>query len=212
MWISRTREKILKLFFDTPELIIHQRGIARRTGIVPQNVHKYLKEFVEKGLLIRQEIPHLTLFKINPGHDGLIKIFEWFELHRREEFIDQNERIGRLLNRYAEDLVRKSQRKIQMVLILRLNPNEKLVEGSPVNVITTTSTAVDQTEIHRIYHDVAKKTSLLIKASPSNIFLPAFIKDLEENAEFYDLIRAKRIVLYNEYLFWRLIREARFKR
>ena len=62
MSLSTTKERILKLFFDNPGLLIHQREISRRANVFPHNVNKYLKEFVQDGLLIRSEISQLTLF------------------------------------------------------------------------------------------------------------------------------------------------------
>ena len=117
MFLSTTKERILKLFFDNPGLLIHQREISRRANVFPHNVNKYLKEFVQDGLLIRSEISQLTLFRINPKNDFLFKTFELFELKRREEFFEQNEKISRLLRQYSENLIRFSQRDIQMVIL-----------------------------------------------------------------------------------------------
>ena len=210
MFISSTREKILKLFFNNPGLLIHQRGIARQANVVPQNVNKYLNEFVRDGLLMRSEIPHLTLFRINPKSDFLFKIFEVFELERKKEFYTQNEKIARLLNQYTENLVRLSQREIQMVILFGPVARGKWTKGSYVDILAVTSTTVDNKKITKIQGNAALRISHLLKISPVHVAMDKFIEGIRNKFELYDELWKDRIVLYNEFLFWQSVREAKF--
>jgi predicted nucleotidyltransferase len=210
MFISPTREKILRLFFNNPGLLIHQRGIARQADVVPQNVNKYLNEFVRDGLLLRSEIPHLTLFRINSKSDFVFKIFEVFELNRKKEFYTQNEKIARLLNQYTENLVRLSQREIQMVVLFGPVTRGKWTKGSHVDILTVTSTTVENKKITRIQEKAALRIGHLLKISPVHVTMGEFVEGIKNKLELYDELRKDRIVLYNEFLFWQSIREAKF--
>jgi len=210
MFISPTREKILKLFFNNPGLLIHQRGIARQADVVPQNVNKYLNEFVRDGLLMRSEISHLTLFRINPKSDFLFKIFEVFELERKKEFYTQNEKIARLLNQYTENLVRLSQREIQMVVLFGPEARGKRTKGSQVDILTVTSTTVDNKKITGIQEKAVLRIGHLLKISLVHVTMDKFVEGVRNKLDLYDELWKDRIVLYNEFLFWQSMIEAKF--
>jgi len=57
MGISMTKEKIVRLFFDNHEFIIHQKGITRCTGIVPHNEYLFPR-LIRKARLKNKQ--HLT--------------------------------------------------------------------------------------------------------------------------------------------------------
>jgi predicted nucleotidyltransferase len=199
MFISQTREKILRLFFDNPELFIHQRGIARQANVAPHNVNKYLREFVQDGLLIRNEISNLTLFKINPQNDFLFKVFEMFEMRRKNKFLAQNKKISRLLSEYNENLIRLSSREIQMVVLFGSVARAEWTKGSDIDILTVTTKSVEKRKIIKIQ-----------EISPVHITIDKFIESVRNKLDFFEELWRDRVVLYNEFLFWQLIREAKF--
>lgn len=210
MFISQTREKILQLFFNDPELLIHQRGIARQAKVVPHNVNKYLKEFVQDGLLIRSEISNLTLFKINPKNDFLFKVFELFEIKRKKKFFTQNKQISRLLSEYIDNLKRLSSREIQMVILFGSVARGKWTKGSDIDVLTVTTKATQKRKISQIQERAEQEIDHILEISPVHITIDKFIEGIRNKLEFFEELWRDRIVLYNEFLFWQLIKESKF--
>jgi len=211
MFISRTREKILRLFFDNPELHIHQRGIARQANVAPHNVNKYLREFVQDGLLIRNEISNLTLFRINPENDFLFKMFEIFEIRRKDRFFKQNRKISRMLSEYNKNLIRLSSRDTQMVILFGSVARGKWTKGSDIDILTVTTKSVDKREIIQIQERSEEGIKHILEISPVHITIDKFIEGMRNKRDFFEELWRDRIVLYNEFLFWQLIREASFR-
>jgi predicted nucleotidyltransferase len=210
MFISQTREKILRLFFDNPELHIHQRGIARQANVAPHNVNKYLKEFVQDGLLIRSEISNLTLFRINPQNDFLFKVFELFEMRRKSRFLVKNKKISRMLSEYNENLIRLSSREIQMVILFGSVARGKWTKGSDIEILTVTSKSEEKRKIIRVQEEAAKEFNHILHISPVHITIDKFIEGMRNKLAFFEELWRDRIVLYNEFFFWQLIRESKF--
>ncbi len=210
MFISQTREKILRLFFDDPELIIHQRGIARKSNVTPHNVNKYLKEFVNDGLLIRNEISNLTLFKINPENDFLFKVFEIFEIGRKNRFFLQNKNISRLLSEYNENLKRLSSREIQMTILLGSVARGKWTIKSDIDILTVTTESVESRNMVSVQEEAAKDLDHILHISPVHITIDKFIEGMKNKLDFFQELWKDRIVLYNEFLFWQLIKTSKF--
>ena len=210
MFISQTREKILKLFFNDPELLIHQRGISRQAGVAPHNVNKYLREFVRDGLLIRSEISNLTLFKINPQNDFLFKVFEIFEIRRKNRVLTQNKKISRMLSEYNENLKRLSNREIQMVILFGSVARGKWSKGSDIDILTVTTESAEKRKIIQIQEGAAEEIDHILQISPVHVTIEKFTEGIRKKLEFYRELWRDRIVLYNEFLFWQLIRESKF--
>lgn len=210
MFISQTREKILQLFFNNPELFIHQRGIARKAKVAPHNVNKYLKEFVKDGMLIRSEISNLTLFKINPENDFLFKVFEIFEMKRKNRFLAQNKKISRMLREYKENLKRLSSREIQMVILFGSVARGKWTKKSDIDILTVMTESVERRKIIRIQERAEQEIDHILEISPVHITIDKFIEGMRNKLEFFEELWRDRIVLYNEFLFWQLIRESKF--
>jgi len=210
MFISWTREKILRLFFNDPELSIHQRGISRQANVAPHNANKYLKEFVNDGLLIRSEISNLTLFRINPGNAFLFRVFELFEMKRKNRFFEQNKKISRLLNEHNENLKRLSSREIQMVILFGSVARGNWTKKSDVDLLIVTGQSVQKRRIIQIQEEAAQEFRHILHISPVHITINKFVEGMRNTLEFFGELWRDRIVLYNEFLFWELLREAKF--
>lgn len=210
MFISQTREKILRLFFNEPELLIHQRGIARQAKVAPHNANKYLKEFVNDGLLIRNEISNLTLYKINPQSDFLFKVFETFEMREKNRFFLKNKKISRMLDEYLDNLIRLSNRETQMVVLFGSVARGKWTKGSDIDILTVTAEGVERRKIVRIQEKAAQDLDHILQISPVHITADKFIEGMKNKLDFFEELWRDRIVLYNEFLFWQLIKESIF--
>lgn len=208
MFLSKTRENILKLFFNNPTEEFHLREISRRANIVPQNVNKYAKDFVKEGLLIRRKVGNLTIYRINPHNDFLFKIFEIFEVQRKKYFFSRNKKITRLLNEYISNLVRLSNREIQMVALFGSVARDDWNRGSDIDILFCT--AAKNNRVIKIHEESEKKVRPLLEISPLNITIDKIVDGFRNKLEFYDELWRDRIILYNEYLFWEVIKASQF--
>ncbi len=208
MFLSKTRENILKLFFSNPTQEYHLREISRRTNVVPQNVNKYAKNFVEEGLLMRREVGNMTLYRIDPKSDVLFKIFEIFEVHRRINFFSKNKKIYRLLNEYISNLIRLSNREIQMVALFGSVARIEWTRGSDIDILFCTATKSNR--FIQMHEESEKKVQPLLEISPLHVTIDRIVDGFRDKLEFYDEIWRDRIILYNEYLFWEIIKASKF--
>jgi predicted nucleotidyltransferase len=208
MFLSKTRENILKLFFNNPEQEFHLREISRRTNVVPHNVNKYAKDFVEEGLLIRREVGNMTLYRINSQSDLLFKIFEIFEVERKLNYFSENKKISRLLNEYISNLVRLTNREIQMVALFGSVARGEWTKGSDIDILFCSTTKNNR--FLKIHEECEKQVRPLLEISPIYITIDKIFAGFRDNLEFYDELWRDRIILYNEYLFWETIKLAKF--
>jgi hypothetical protein len=209
MFISATREKILRLFFNEPRLTLHQRGISRRANVVPHNVNKYLKEFVGEGLLLRSKIPQFTLYRVNVKNEFLFKVFEEFELERRKNFFKRNGLLSRMLPPYVENLVHSSDRDIQMVILLGPAVRTGGMNRIKIEILTATSASMDRKRLSRAYQAARRKVGPLLEIIPVSVTFEEMVEGFGKKMEFYEKLWKNRIVLYNESLFWRLVKEGK---
>ena len=63
----------------------------------------------------------------------------------------------------------------------------------------------------RIHQEAAQKVRLMLTIESSNLAVDDFIQGFRKKKEFFAEFWENRIVLYNEFLFWRLIRESKMK-
>jgi len=207
MVLSQTRENILRLFFNYPTEEFHLREISRRAKVVPQNVNIYTKEFVDNGLLIRRGLGNMTLYRVNPNSDYLLKIFEFFELQRRREFFSRSKKISRMLNEYIAHLIRLSNREIQMIILFGSVARGGWTRGSDIDILIASTE--ENNGFAKIHEKAEEKTKPLLEISPIQITINKLINGFGQNLEFYDELWRDRIIFYNEYLFWQIIRTAK---
>ena len=117
MFLPAGKERLLKGFFKDPWGELHQRELARRAKVPAPNAHHYLGEFAEEGLLVCREVSKMSFFRPNWESARLLKIFEIFEVAKREEFFSHNKPIARLLMKATDTLVEESLGQIQLVML-----------------------------------------------------------------------------------------------
>jgi len=211
MLLPQTRKNLLQLFFQHPTQEFHLREISRKTKVVPQNVSKYAKEYVDNGLLLRREIGNLTLYRINPDSAYLFKLFEIFEIERKEKFMSQNKNISRLIREYTENLVRLSNRDIQMILLFGSVARGSWSKESDIDILTLTSDERNKKRTLAVQDEADQKFNHVLEISAINTTTVKFTEGIRVGLEFYNELWRDRIVLYNEYLFWQLMKQAKLK-
>jgi predicted nucleotidyltransferase len=206
MLIPAGRKKILEVFLKDPFKEIHLREIARLSKSSLTNVDDSMRLFVKNDMFIRQDLTHSTLFNPNLENDDIVKVFELLEIERRKVFYAKNKNIARLLKKYTDTIVELSNKKIQLVILFGSVARGEWRKGSDIDILAVVPDREDDTI--DILNKAKIDVSPLLEIRPISTTTKKFIEGFKAKAEFYDNLWKDRIVLYNEFLFWRLIREG----
>ena len=206
MLIPIKRKKILEVFMSDPVKEIHLREISRLSKVSLNNVNNTLRQFVKDGLFKRREVSNMSFFKPNLDDEDLLKLFEYLELRRKKEFYNRNKNIARLLEKYTTDIINLSKRRIQLVVLFGSVARNKWSKGSDIDILAVSSNKDNAvvSSLNKAKIDV----SPLLEIRPISTTIEKFIEGLKEKTEFYHELWSDRIILYNESLFWQLIREG----
>jgi len=209
MYITKTREKILRLFFDNPWRQIHLRGVVLRTGVNPQNAHKYLHQFVEDGLLLKSDFIQFALYRINPRNAFIFKIFELFELEKKRKFYAQNRALESRLSNFMKVCRRRSQNAIRSLILHGAASRGEWTEGSQVDIMAVTADQASARKVAPILQESAASLRHMLNISFAHQALEDVVQGLKKKDPVFTGLLKDRVVLYNEFLFWEIIRESR---
>lgn len=206
MLIPAGRKKMLEVFLKDPFKEIHLREIARLSKSSLANVDDSMRLFVKNDMFIRHELLHLTFFKPNLENDDIVKVFELLEIERRRVFYAKNKNIARLLKKYTDTIIELSNKKIQLVILFGSVARGEWTKGSDIDILAVVSDKEDDTI--DILNKAKTDVSSLLEIRPISTTTKKFIEGFKAKAEFYDNLWKDRIVLYNEFLFWQLVKEG----
>ncbi len=206
MLIPDKRKKILEVFLKEPFKEIHLREISRLSGVSLTNVDNSMRLFVKDGIFKKRNISNMTFFKPNLENETLLKIFEYLELEKKKVFYDKNKKIARLLQKYAHDIVELSNKKIQVVILFGSVARNEWTKNSDVDILLVASEK--DNDITAILNKSSLDVSPLLEIRPITTTTKKFIEGFGKKTEFYGELWKDRIVLYNEFLFWQLIKEG----
>ena len=205
MLIPLQRKKILEVFMSDPEREIHLREISRLSKVSLNNVNNTMRQFVKDGLFKRREISNMSLFKPNLNSEDLLKLFEYMELERKKAFYGKNKSIARLLEKYTANVIELSKRQIQLVVLFGSVARDEWVKGSDIDILAVSSNK--DSDAINILNKAKIDVSPLLEIRPISTTIEKFAEGLKKKTEFYYELWNDRIVLYNESLFWKLIKE-----
>ena len=206
MLIPIQRKKILEVFMSDPAQEIHLREISRLSKVSLNNVNDSLRQFVKDGLFYRREVSNMSFFKPNLDNEDLLKLFEYLELKRKKEFFNKNKNIARLLEKYAANVINLSKRQIQLIVLFGSVARNEWAKGSDIDILAVSSNK--DNDIISILNKSKIDVSPLLEIRPVSTTIEKFTEGLREKAEFYHELWSDRIVLYNESLFWQLVKEG----
>ena len=206
MLIPIQRKKILEVFMSDPAKEIHLREISRLSKVSLNNVSDTLRQFVKDGLFKRRKVSNMSFFKPNLGNEDLLKLFEYLELKRKKEFYNRNKSIARLLEKYTANVIELSKRQIQLVVLFGSVARGEWVKGSDIDILTVSSNK--DSDAIDILNKAKIDVSPLLEIRPISTTIEKFTEGLKKKTEFYRELWSDRIVLYNESLFWQLVREG----
>lgn len=206
MLIPSGRKKILEVFLKDPFKEIHLREIARLSQSSLANVDNSMRLFVKNDMFKRNEMSHSTFFKPNLENEDTIKIFELLELERRKVFYVKNKNIARLLKKYTDTIVELSNKRIQLVVLFGSVARGQWTKDSDIDILAVVPDK--ENDIVEILNKAKTDVSPLLEIRPVSTTTNKFIAGYKSKSEFYDNLWDDRIVLYNEFLFWQLIKEG----
>ena len=206
MLIPLQRKKILEIFMSDPAGEIHLREISRLSKVSLNNVNDTMRQFVKDGLFKRREISNMSLFKPDLDSEDLLKLFEYLELKRKKAFYGKNKSIARLLEKYTANVIELSKRQIQLVVLFGSVARGEWVKGSDIDILAVSSNK--DSDAINILNKAKIDVSPLLEIRPISTTREKFTEGLRKNTEFYHELWKDRIILYNESLFWQLIREG----
>ena len=206
MLIPAGRKKILEVFLKDPFKEIHLRELSRMSKSSLANVDNSMRLFVKNDMFKRNEMSHSTFFKPNLENDETIKIFEFLELDRRRVFYAKNKNIASLLKKYTDSIVELSNKRIQLVVLFGSVARGEWTKASDIDILAVAPDK--ESGIVDILNKAKTDVSPLLEIRPISTTTKKFIDGYKAKSEFYDNLWKDRIVLYNEFLFWQLIKEG----
>jgi len=206
MLIPLRRKKILEVFLKDPFKEIHMREIVRLSGVSLTNVDNSMRLFIKEDMFKRKEISNMVFFKPNLENEALLKIFEYLELEKKKYFYDKNRKIARLLQGYTEDIVSLSDKKIQLVILFGSVARLEWTKNSDIDILAVASEK--DSEITTALNKARIDAEPLLEISPVSTTTKKFTEGFRKRTEFYGELWKDRIVLYNEFLFWQLVKEG----
>lgn len=206
MLIPFRRRKILEVFIKDPFREIHLREIARLSKVSLNNVDNSLRLFVKDDMFKRREVSNMVFFKPNLESEALLKIFEYLELEKKKEFYGKNKKIARLLQKYTQDAVKLSNKKIQLIILFGSVARSEWAKNSDIDILAVVSSK--DTEVTTALNKAKIDVSPLLEIRPISTTIEKFVEGFRKKTEFYNELWDDRVVLYNEFLFWQLVKEG----
>ena len=206
MLIPMRRKKILEVFMKNPFKEIHLREIARLSKVSLTNVDNSLKLFVKDDMFKRRNVSNMTFLKPNLESEDILKIFEFLELEKRKGFYNKNKKIARLLQKYTQDIIDLSKKKIQLVILFGSVARSEWAKGSDIDILAVVSEK--DRDVSMVLNKAKIDVSPLLEIRPISTTVDKFVEGFSKKTEFYNELWKDRIVLYNEFLFWQLIKEG----
>jgi len=207
MLIPEGRKKILKVFFRDPFKEIHLREISRLAKASLTNVDNTMRLLVKNGLFVKRELANSTFFRPELENEEMQKVFELLEMERRREYFTKNKNIARLLKQYTGSVVELSGGRVQLVILFGSVARGEWKKGSDIDILAVVSEK--EQDIVNILNKAKIDVSPLLEIRPVSTTMNKFSHGLKEKTEFYRNIWKDRIVLYNDFIFWQMIKAER---
>lgn len=206
MLIPAGRKKILEVFLKEPFKEVHLRELVRISKVSRGNVDSSMRLYVKDNMFERRDVSNMTFFKPNLENEELLKTFEYLELEKRRKFYSKNKKIARLLKKYTDNIVNLSNKNIQLVILFGSVARGEYTSGSDIDILTVTSGK--DNDITAVFSKAKIDISPLLEINPVSTTTERFVKGFLDKTEFYEELWKDRVILYNEFLFWQLVKEG----
>lgn len=200
----------MKLFFEQPDRELYAMGVKKKTGMSYDMVHQYLKDLETEGILTSKLKGKSRFFKANLKNKLTLKLFETFEIRKKEEFFQKNADVKALLNRFVEDVLERMRDRLLIILLFGSVARGKHGEGSDVDILVVTPNLSNIEPMQRAIGKIASEYSSIYEMEivPVTVTLRKFSEGLKTKRDFFQELWMDRIVLYGESRFFEEIAEA----
>jgi len=209
MLISRGREKVIKVFYDDPYIELYVKEVAELSTSAFARVHQYLNEYSSMGMLHRRGTKRRIYFRANLDEPKLLKIFEYLEVLRREDFFSRNKRFERVLNRFLQTLISEAEHDILLVGLFGSLARGEWTKESDIDMLVVTSNSFGKDEVIPLIERAKRNISGLYHLAPVSLTVSRYKESAIQNNTFFQNFWKDRIILYNEFMFWQLIPKRR---
>jgi len=206
MLIPKERKKIFEIFLKDPYNEIHLRKIARLSSVSLTNVHNTMNSLAKDSMFIKKDISNMSLFKADICNESLLKVFESLELEKRQDFYNKNKNIARLLQKYTQSIINLSGKKIQLVVLFGSVARSQWDKKSDIDILAVSPEK--KNGITAVLDKAKTEVSPLLQINPVSTSIEKFQEGIRKRTEFYNELWNDRIILYNEFLFWQLVKEG----
>ena len=206
MLIPAVRKRMLMVFWEDPFKEIHLRELARRSKSSATNVASSMQTFVKEGLFKKREAINATYFMPNLENEETLKVFEFLEMERRKSFYTANGNIARLITKYTDEIRSLSANKIQLAVLFGSVARGEWKKGSDIDILAVV--AEKDKGISIALNKGKLDVSPLLEIRAISTTIKAFSEGLKTNGEFYGNLWKDRVVLYNDYLFWQMVKDS----
>ncbi|OGF46100.1 MAG: hypothetical protein A2231_05370 [Candidatus Firestonebacteria bacterium RIFOXYA2_FULL_40_8] len=204
MLIPEGRKNILKVFLRDSFTEIHLREISRLAKASLTNVDNTMRLLVKNGMFVKREVANSTFFRPELENEEMQKVFELLEMERRKGFFEKNKNIARLLKKYTDSIVELSGSRIQLVILFGSVARGEWKKGSDIDILAVVSE--NDNDIVNILNKAKIDVSPLLEIRPISTTMDKFAEGFKEQTEFYRNIWKDRIVLYNDFIFWQMVK------
>lgn len=111
------------------------------------------------------------------------------------------------MRKYTQNIIDLSNKKIQLVILFGSVARGEWTKGSDIDILVVVSEK--DKDVISVLNKSKIDVSPLLEIRPISTTTGKFIEGFRKRIEFYDELWKDRVVLYNEFLFWRLIKEGR---
>jgi predicted nucleotidyltransferase len=205
MLIPKGREKVIRVFYDEPYKELYVKEVAELSNSPFARAHQYLNEYASMRLLHRRETKRRIYFKANLNEPKLLKIFEYLEVLRREDFFSKNRRFERVLNRFLQTLISGAEFDIHLVGLFGSLARGEWIRESDIDILVVTANHLSKNETIPLIEKAKRTVSGLYHLAPVSLTVSRYKESAIKNNAFFQNFWNDRIILYNEFLFWQLI-------
>jgi len=205
-----SRLNILKVFFEQPDKELYVMEVKKKTGMSYDRAYQYLKDLESEGILTSKLKGKSRFYKANLKDKMTLKLFETFEIKKREEFFQKDADIKTLLNRFTEDVLKQIRDKVLIIILFGSVARGKYGKGSDIDILIVTPNLSNIEPIKKVIGKIANEYSSVYEKEivPITVTLKDFSEGLKTKGDFFQELWMDRIVLYGESRFFEEIAEG----
>lgn len=194
------RDKILEIFQKKPKER-YLSEIAKEAKISVERAHTYLKEMSDSGYLLKEKRGNMVFYKLNFDNELLINELGFIELKKKQNFIEKNIIIGKLMNKLVKVLKEKVD-ELRVIFLFGSVARGEHSEKSDIDVLVVVSKKNENNE--NLVLETASKVGMQYgrEINVSVVNVNEFDEGLKSKEDFYKTFLRDKIIFYGEKWFY----------